>query len=240
MNLFQVDFLGKMATLLKAAFSFKKYRAMHPVLAVFTGILMIPVVLLSFVATAMLAVISFAFAVLSAPVKYIHGIVNNEGKEVKHATQAIIYLISWPMIFAFYIAMSALLLALLPVYALTAILLYTWSIGGFKFHLFPNTVDDISIEAPCKFPAAAMIIGSISFFIIPAIHGAITYVILWTQYLEKAFVSVFFGGMTFWIYVIVYAVYMALYASIGIPLHVRAKKAKTLTEAEAPAEPEQF
>ena len=35
MNLFKIDFLAKMSTLLKEAFKFKKYKAMHPALAVF-------------------------------------------------------------------------------------------------------------------------------------------------------------------------------------------------------------
>lgn len=232
MNLFQIDFLGKMATLLKEAFKFKKYRAMNPALAVFTGIFMLPLVAISFLITAILALLCFAFAVLSAPVKYLHGIVNNEGKEVKHATQAIVYLISWPMVFALYLAMSALLVAILPVYAALSITLYAWSVGGFKFHLFPHTQDDISIETSYHFPPAAMIVASFSFFLIPATHAGIKYFNLWLKYLEGTFMKEFSTCLL--IYVIGYVVYMALYAGIGFTLHAKAKK--KMNSIEVPEE----
>lgn len=218
MNLFQTDFLGKMATLLKEAFKFKKYRAMHPVLAVFTGIFMLPLVVISFVVTAVLAILCFAFAVLSAPVKYVHGIVNNEGKEVKHATQAIVYLISWPVILGLYLAMTLLILLILPVYAILSILLYAWSLGGFKFHLFPNTQDDISIEVPNRYfalPLVFVIVSAIIYFA-SVIHGTALFVSLWQKYLEAFFGITFFGpGGIFWTYVGGQTAFAFLYSLIG-------------------------
>lgn len=233
MNLFQIDFLGKMATLLKEAFKFKKYRAMNPALAVFTGIFMLPLVAISFVITAILAVLCFAFAVLSAPVKYLHGIVNNEGKEVKHATQAIVYLISWPMVFALYLAMSALLVAILPVYAALSIVLYAWTLGGFKFHLFPHTQEDISVEVTRRYLVLPLlfVIACALIYIGATVHGAYAYYRLWKVYLEKFFGFVFFGPAgIFWTYVGGHTAFAFLFSLIGFNCK---KKAPSVEEPEA-------
>ena len=181
MNLFEINYLDKMSKLLKEAFKFKKYKAMPAAVAVFTGILMIPVVLASFVVTAIMTLLSFVFEVFTAPVKFLHVAVNYEGKEVKHATQFILYFISWPFIFLYYIVASLLLLLIVPVYALLSILLYAWSFGGFKFHIFMPNTDDISINVErTKFyfviPMVYMIVGYIVAVIAPTILWLVNYV----------------------------------------------------------------
>lgn len=236
MNLFQIDFLGKMAALLKEAFKFKKYRAMHPALAVFTGIFMLPMVAVSFVVTALLTVLCFAFAVLSSPVKYLHGIVNNEGKEVKHATQTAIYLISWPVVFALYLVMSALLVAILPVYALLSIILYAWTLGGFKFHLFPNEADDISIEVTKRYFVLPLIFVILSALVAIGciVNGSVVFAKLWMKYLEKWFPLVFFGpNGLFWTYVGGHTAFAFLYSIIGFN-----RKNNTPAVEEAPLDEE--
>ncbi len=181
MNLFEINYLDKMSKLLKEAFKFKKYKAMPAAVAVFAGILMIPVVLASFAVTAIMALLSFVFEVITAPVKFLHVAVNYEGKEVKHATQFILYFISWPFIFLYYIVASMLLLLIVPTYALLSILLYVWSFGGFKFHIFMPNTDDISITVErTKYyfviPMVYMIVGYIVTVIAPTILWLVNYV----------------------------------------------------------------
>ena len=216
MSIYQTDFLQQMATLLKEAFKFKKYKAMHPALAVFTGILMIPFVLLSFLATAALALMSFFFAVLATPVKYLHQIVTDEGKGVQHATQTVIYLISWPLVFLLYVLMSVLLLFIFPTYALLSCVTYIWSLGGFKFHLFINHADDIAKEVDGRYwrlPVVFIIVGYIVTFFAPLIHGVWIYADLYANYLEEMFVRVFLP--VFAKYIGFHMLFATLYSLIG-------------------------
>ncbi len=232
MSLFEIDFLKKMVTLLKEAFTFKKYKAMHPVLAVFTGIFMLPFVIASFVLTAILAVLCFLFTVFSSPVKYLHDLVTGEGKGVQHATQFIIYFISWPLVFFLYAMVAVLLLFIIPAYAALSVALYVWSLGGFKFHLFPNKVDDISIEVNGKYfilPLVFAIIGAIVLVLIPFIHAVIHFTALYQDYLERFFFSTFFGaGGIYSGYVGVFSLYAMLYSLIGF---ARNPKEKEIEEA---------
>jgi hypothetical protein len=79
MNFFDVDWLQKGADLMKEAFTFKKYKAMSPVLAVLSGIVMIPVVLLSFLLAAVYFLLSFFFSIEITPIKFLHGLITKEG-----------------------------------------------------------------------------------------------------------------------------------------------------------------
>ena len=231
MNFFEIDFLGKMAALLKEAFKFKKYKAMHPVLAVFTGILMLPIVIASFAVTAVLAGLGFLFSFIAYPVRYLHEIVHDEGQTIKHATQAVIYFISWPFIFLLYAIISFILVLLVPTYALFAFLLYVWSLGGFKFHLFANYTEDISITVEGRYkllPPIYVTVGALLVFLIPLIHGIIHYIDLYDQYLERIFFPSFFGGI-YPVYVWLHVAFTVLYTLIGF---VRHPKKKDVVEAE--------
>lgn len=226
MNLFEIDFLAKLTTLLKEAFKFKKYKAMSPVLAVFTGLLMLPIVVASFSVAASFAVLGFVFSVISAPVKYLHEIVRVEGKEVKHATQFIVYFLSWPTVFGLYVAMSFLLVLLLPTYALLSFLLYVWSLGGFKFHLLLNKVDDISIEVNGTYkllPIVFVIIGGMVVFLIPLVHGIVYYVDLYQDFMERLFAPTFFGGI-YLVYLSLHNAFATLYSLIGFARHPKETK----------------
>ena len=227
MSLFEMDFLKKMEMLLKEAFKFKKYKAMAPALAVFTGILMLPLVVASFAVTAVLSVLCFMFTVFSSPAKYLHDLVHGEGQSVKHATQTAIYLISWPIVFFLYVIMSFLLLMILPTYALLSVLLYAWSLGGFKFHLFANGVDDISIEVKGRYlalPIVFIIIGYLLVFFIPLVHGVVIYMDLYAKYLEDWFSYVFTG--VYCRYIAVHSAFAFLYSLIGFARGPRAKNKK--------------
>ena len=233
MSLYEINFLKKMEILLKEAFKFKKYKAMAPALAVFTGILMIPLVLASFAVTAMLAGLCFMVTVLSSPAKYLHDLVHGEGQSVKHATQTVVYLISWPLVFFLYVLMSFLLLLILPTYALLSILLYVWSLGGFKFHLFMNQVDDISIEVRGRYlalPIVFIIIGYLLVFVVPAVHGSILFADLYSKYMEKLFFVRFIG--IYAIYLSIHNSFAFLYSLLGFARRPKEKKALETKIAE--------
>ena len=106
---------------------------------------------------------------------------------------------------------------MLPTYALLSFLLYVWSLGGFKFHLFPNQYDDISIEVEGKYhylPIVFVIIGGMVTVVIPMVHGIIHFVDLYEEYMESCFGMSFFGGI-YPDYITVFSVFAILYSLIG-------------------------
>ncbi len=217
MTLFEIDFLQKLGTLLREAFKFRKYKAMHPALAVFTGIFMIPLVLLTFILTLILAPLEFFFSILTSPVKYLHAVVHDEGKTVMHATQFIIYFISWPLVFMMYATMSFLLILIIPIYALLSIVTYIWTLGGFKFHLHMTKYDDISIEVKGRYlwlPIAFIIVSSFIAVIIPSVHGAIHFVDLYANYIEDTFVESFVSSI-YPMYLGIQTLFATVYSIIG-------------------------
>ena len=235
MNLVQINYLDKLSQLLREAFKFKKYKAMHPALAVFAGILMIPFVLASFSVAAAFAVLAFSFSVCTSPVKYLHTLVNQEGKEVKHATQAIVYLISWPFVFFLYAVMAVLLLMIIPTYALLSILLYVWSFGGFKFHLFMTETDNISIDVSKKYlavPLIFVIVGYLMVAIIPFIHWMIghTSYAMQEQYLADIYDRLF-PSQVYSVYFGVYSSFAFVYSLITSPFP-RSKKVEVKAKTD--------
>lgn len=194
MNLLSTDYLSKVTSLLREAFKFKKYEAMHPFLAVITGITMIPFVAISLILSAFLIIDCFLFKIAKLPIDFLHNLVNQEGKEVKHATQFIIYFISWPLIFVLYALISFMLLWISIAYAIVSCIIYIWTLGGFKFHLYANEADDISIEVNGRYNALAIVyvcVQAAILLFIPIIHGTVLYADLYYNYMEQYFSSDF-------------------------------------------------
>ena len=146
MNIFKINFLDKFHKLFTETIKFKKYRALPKAVAVFVHLPMIFVGLVTMVNFLAGALLSYFFKVLQAPFEYLKGLTNQEGKETKAAAQFIIYFISWPFIFAGYVLISFMIIALHIVYAATSIMAYIWSLGGFKFHVFVEKSDNIEKE----------------------------------------------------------------------------------------------
>ena len=152
MKLFQIDYLKKTGALLKEVFAFKKYKAMHPALATFVGIFMSPFLVVGLLLTAILAVFAFVVNLLFTPLKHIHSLFQTEAKGVMHATQFIIYAISWPIFYLVYFAFSWLFIVIYLLYALLSIIMYIFTLGGFKYHISPNfDSDDIAIKTKGRF-----------------------------------------------------------------------------------------
>ncbi len=231
MNLFEINYLDKMSALLKEAFKFKKYKAMPAGLAVFVGILMLPLVIVSFIVTAILSLLGFAFAVCTSPVKFLHVVVNNEGKEVKHATQFIIYFISWPLVFFCYAMMSVLLLFIVPTYAILSILLYIWSFGGFRFHILMTDTEDISITVENRYaaiPAVYVAIGSMIHYIIPFCHWLFTYIsYAWDSWEVANLYSIFFLTAVYPVYIGIHCLFSTVYSLICSPYPKSKKTSET-------------
>lgn len=142
----ETDYMKGTSSLLKEAFKLKKYKAMPSALAVLTAIFMSPWILGTFFLAVANYVLGFFFKTMTAPIDYLHSLANKEGKEVKHATQFIIYCISWPLIFFLYASVAATVFLLTITYALLSCFCYIASLGGFRFHLFLSDVEVFGSE----------------------------------------------------------------------------------------------
>jgi len=158
MNIFELDYLKCTTTLLKEAFSFKKYCAMNTFWAVIIALLMLPFIISSLFLGAYLIFLTFMFKAFKMPIDFLHDLVNKEGKEVKHATQAVLYLISWPWVFLLYAMLSLSLVSIILCYAVLSLLTYLWSLGGFRFHAFIGEAkDSISVKVNGTYSALSLV-----------------------------------------------------------------------------------
>lgn len=225
MNFFEIDYTQAATKLLKEAFSFKKYKAMSGALAVFTGIFMLLFVVADLLAAAWTYLLGFFFNIIKAPILSLHTIVNNEGKETKHATQAIIYLISWPLVFLLY-AISALTLIWLNVsYFVLVVITYIWSLGGFKFHFYAKDVGCCGIEVAEKYnsilPTVYVLVNSIAsivFWLVAPICATSLYCALYVGFESFGEIFPYYFGYfdTYLIWLIPFIlIFSVLYSLLG-------------------------
>jgi hypothetical protein len=174
-----VDFSKGMTTLFKESFKFKKYKAMHPFFAVVVGLCQIPYVLISFLVAAIICVFDFIAGVLAYPIEQVHGLIRREKNEVRGAAEAIIYFLSWPFLFFFYILLTFMTFMLNVLYVIAALSTFIWSLGGFKFHLFLARAGDIKKDVKGKYHPAVSIVFTVIigvlFILLPIILGLITF-----------------------------------------------------------------
>ena len=171
MNFPSVDFIKGTTNLIKEVAKLKKYKAMSPALAILTAVFMLPLIALSVALAGLLYIFGFFFKTAMLPTDYLHHIVHQEGQTVKHATQFIVYFISWPTLFLCYAVVSATLSFLNVLYALFSCVLYLVSLGGFRFHVFLVDDLDISINVTGKYniliPIIFISLAAIIYLLIP-------------------------------------------------------------------------
>lgn len=173
---FSINYVEKATAVLKEAFQLKKYKAMPIVLAIFVGIFMLPLAVASAVLGVLLYVLGYLFSVMVLPVQSVHKLLHDEGQSVKHATQFLVYLVSWGFVFISYVTLSFFIITLTVLYSLFSIFTYLWTLGGFKFHLFA-TEENIAIEVDGKYniliPIIFISIIGVLLVIVPLIRSGI-------------------------------------------------------------------
>ena len=147
---FSINFVERATAVLKEAVQLKKYKAMPLVFAIIVGIFMLPVVAVSAILAVLVYVLGYLFSVVSLPLQSLHKLLHEEGQGVKHATQFLVYLVSWGFVFTAYASLTFLMVTLTVLYSLFSIFTYLWTLGGFKFHLFA-TEEDIAVEVDGKY-----------------------------------------------------------------------------------------
>ena len=185
-NLLKIDYMECMRKLMSQAFSLKKYKAMNGALAVFTFIFMIPFLLMSLMGAGMYMCVAFFHRVITTPIRALHGLMNSEGKDVRHAPQTVIYIVSWPVIFFLYFMEAMAIPTLTVLYASTSVATYVWSLGGYKFHAFPEKVDECEIEVEGRYnilPIVYVAITTTIVALIPLLHMLVDY----TEYVSRSY-----------------------------------------------------
>lgn len=171
---FSINFVEKATAVLKEAIQLKKYKAMPLALAIPVGILMLPLVIASAIFAALVFVLGYLFSVVALPVQSLHKLMHDEGQNVKHATQFLVYLLSWGFIFATYASLTFFMVTLTVLYSLFSIFTYLWTLGGFKFHLFA-TDEDIAVDVNEKYniliPIIFIAAMAILLIIVPLINS---------------------------------------------------------------------
>ena len=141
----------------KEFLKFKKYKKMNPVLAVFTGIFLIPFAACFFIELGFSFLASIFFSFLESPIKYLHNIMSDEGKKTRPATEFIIYFFAWPTIFMAYCFYAMLTLFIVIDYFFACAFGYVASLGGYKFHVSPYTEDIEKEVGDVRFDRAALV-----------------------------------------------------------------------------------
>jgi len=154
---FSVNFMQRATVVLTEAKKMKKYKAMPLGLAIIVGIFMLPIAIAAAVCAAFVYVLGYLFSVVSLPVQKLHKLLRDEGQGVQHATQFVIYFLSWTFVFSAYALLSFFLIVLTVLYSVFSILTYIYTLGGFKFHVFASD-EDISIEVDGRYPIAIPVI----------------------------------------------------------------------------------
>ena len=194
MNLFKINYLSKISEIFTEAFKLKKYRAMTPGLAVFSFIFMSPFVICSFIVAVFLFLFSFVFEANISLVKSLHSVVREEGQEVKAAAQLVIYWVSWPFIFFLYAVECLFLSITILLYAVLSLLVYIWTFGGIKFHLFAEKDLDISVKVKGKYsllPIVFVLLSVCLLVLLPLIQGGLHLNNLYYEYKEYLFMDDF-------------------------------------------------
>lgn len=186
---FSENYMNKATVVLQEARKLKKYAAMPKVFAIITGILMLPIFVAGMICAAILYALGYLFSLLSIPSQKLHAFVHEEGQTVKGATQFLIYLFSWGLVFGSYVALAFLPVVLTVLYSVFAILTYIWTLGGIQFHVF-TAGEDVSVQVCGKYPSMIPIlfiaVSAVILLLFPAIRS-VADIIAASEYMKITF-----------------------------------------------------
>ena len=133
----------------------KRYKNMNIVLAIFVFIFMLPFHIAFFVWAGYTFLLSIFYSVIEAPIRFLHDLIRDETKESHVAFKIVIYYLSWPLIFIFYVFYAFMIVSIVISYLFTQVIGYVASLAGYRFHITPKE-EDISIEAKNQYNKQAI------------------------------------------------------------------------------------
>ena len=233
-NLLSIDLIDSMRKLMREAFKLKKYKAMNKALSILTAIAMLPMIACSLVFAGVYFCMAYFHKIITDPLKALHGLVNSEGKDVRHAPQTVIYIISWPIIFYLYVVEAFMIPILSIMYAITSAFTYVWTLGGYKFHISPEKADDIEITVNGEYsvilPLIYVIISALILAVIPLVHLLVDYMNFISVYGSKKASYYYFGYYP--IYVVISMVCSAFYSILGFSKRPKLDKKESIDNKE--------
>lgn len=132
-----MQFFENTKRLAREFLSFKKYKQMNTVLAVFVGLFMSPFIIMFFVELFWTFINAIIFTIIEAPIKFLHKLIRDETQEHHLAFRIIIYYLSWPIVFGLYVTYALMMIDIVISYVITQAIGYVASLGGFLFHISP-------------------------------------------------------------------------------------------------------
>ncbi len=131
MNLFE-----NYKALVKETFLVKNFKKLSVAEIVFVSIILSPFIAAYAALLIGYGAILVLYRFISAPVDFLLDFIHVEGKEVKHATQAIVYFVCLPFVFFLKVFLSFLMFELFVVHAITSLVGYIATFGGISFYPF--------------------------------------------------------------------------------------------------------
>ena len=201
----------KMKNMILEILKFKQYKRMNLAFKILVAILELPFVLLLLLSIGSFYLSYAFFRLISEPIDFINNLIKEEGKEVKHASQFIIYFFGFPVVLIGTVFTSVLTFFIFSEFLLSSIYGEVVSLHGFKFQPFISKADDdfsISISEE-KFllwrPLTFVITGGI--ILITSLVLLILFSIDWDEFYRL------YGA--FLILCFIYILFVLLYSLLG-------------------------
>ena len=132
----------KMKNMILEILKFKQYKRMNLAFKILVAILELPFVLLLLLSVGSFYLSYAFFRLISEPIDFINNLIKEEGKEVKHASQFIIYFFGFPVVLIGTVFTSVLTFFIFLEFLLSSIYGEVVSLHGFKFQPFISKADD--------------------------------------------------------------------------------------------------
>ena len=198
----------KIKNMILELLKFKQYKRMNLVFKILVAILEIPFIIILLLSVGLFYLSYALFRLISEPIDFIKNMIKEEGKEVKHASQFIIYFFGFPIVLLGTVFVSILTFFIFSFFLLSSVCGDVVSLHGFKFQPFISQVsDDFScVISEEKFklwrPLAFVITSGIFLIVLITI-----FLLLYVEYSEYYnLIGVFqFVGVIYELFIIIYS-----------------------------------
>ena len=139
-----MNYTQMLKKLLKESLRLEQYKRLSIICRAMITICMLPIIIADIVLIGQFFVIDFLLKGLSTPFQLLHLFVENERKEVRHATEAVIYAITLPFLFVYNICLAMQSFYFYLSWFCIMCLTYLWTLGGIKWQPF---IMDVTFES---------------------------------------------------------------------------------------------
>ncbi len=166
--------------LIRETFMLKAFKSMGIVKAILCALALAPFIVAYAVIMLLYGFVLILYRIISDPFTYLYDFVKTEGKDVKHATQAVIYFIAFPLIFFIRLVLCIMTFELIVIHFIASVLGYFATYGGIKFSPFMITpVDRTAYKIATNhnqcaliiFVSVALALISFSYLLMPIARG---------------------------------------------------------------------